>query len=147
MSQYSRMIPPPAPTPSGLRWHPLTECLFTEPLRFGAMLLPTVQGIYAIMAPDDTWTPRKFRPLYFGEAGNLKTRVTWSHEKSAEWVREARTSPIYVSFYLTLGKSEEERRTMEEKFIAHYCPPCNVKSNPLSIFAAMLANNHYGKLS
>lgn len=136
----------PAPTQNGIRWNPLPELLFTEPVHFGTQWVPTVQGIYAIMAPADTWSPRKFRPLYFGEAGNLKTRLTWGHEKGSEWVKEARAVPVYVSYYLTLGKSEDERRAIEEKFIAHYCPPCNVKANPLSNLAAMLGEVPYGRL-
>lgn len=146
MYQQYGLTPPPASVPTGIRWHPLTDYLFTEPVRFTAQWVPTVQGIYAITVPDENWGPRKFRPLYFGEASDLKERLTWAHEKSADWVREARTLPVYVSIYLTLGKSEDERRAIEEKFIAHYCPPCNVKANPLSNLAALMRNNPYGSL-
>jgi hypothetical protein len=138
------LVPPPIQS-TGIRWSPKPDLLFTEPVLYTAQFVPTVAGIYVITAPSTDWSPRPFRPLYFGQAGNLKTRLTWAHEKCSDWIEEARGLPIYGSYYLALGRTEEQRIAIEEEFIAHYCPPCNVKANPLSNLAALMGDYRYGK--
>lgn len=139
-----RLTPPPVPA-TGIRWS--DDYLFTTPQLLSQFtLISETQGIYAILAPSDDWTPKKLRPIYFGEAGQLKRRVCLSHEKYFEWKREAGTQDLYVSFYLTLGKSDAQRKAIEEFLIGKYNPPCNVKSNPLAGLGYLIAQNMGRKL-
>jgi hypothetical protein len=112
------------PAPNGINYG---NRKFYEPRIFMAkstrlfqLLIPSTQGIYAILVPDQQCTPRQFAVLYFGEAGNLITRQSarpscsmpmgifasrgrspWSRRKGHFWLAEA------VPRYLQIQLSEE----------------------------------------
>jgi hypothetical protein len=89
-------------------------------------------GLYAVLVADSTWGPRNFRPLYFGKAGNLATRVVRSHEKYDEWCRAAGGAEnLYVAYFSMLGSRDDERTTVESGLIRHYGPHCNGMFNPI----------------
>jgi hypothetical protein len=55
------------PFQGGIRFN---DCVFTEPARLSDWTPPGCAGIVAVLAHDPAWSPRPFRPLYFGEFGN-----------------------------------------------------------------------------
>ena len=107
------------------------ERVFTEPRRYPTtmggpnLLVPTEQGLYAILTPDDTCGPRPFAVLYFGEARSLSERLTRDHEKYAEWMRRA-AHGLYFGYHLTVGYTYDQRREAEVELIRAYKPVCNV---------------------
>jgi hypothetical protein len=123
MYQQYGITPPPAPKAAGIRWG---NYLFSEPRVFGTGLVAPVPGVYAIMVTDATWTPRNFRPLYFGETEDFRKRVGFAHEKYGNWKLHAGSLTLYVSHYHTLGTSTERRKAIEEELIGKYNPPCNI---------------------
>ena len=102
---------------------------FTEPIAFGRSSLPGFAGIYAILVSDAGWQPRPYRPVYFGEAGDLAVRVVASHEKYGEWLRAAGTADkLYVAYHLMSG-GEAQRAAFEQSLIREYQPECNESMN------------------
>src|SRR5262245_29597668 len=53
--------------PHGIRFN---DCVFTEPTPLGKWTPPMCAGLFVILATDVQWSPKPFRPLYFGEFGN-----------------------------------------------------------------------------
>lgn len=116
----------PLTAPTGIRFK---DRSFTEPVRFDRAILIGVQGIYAILVPDNTAKPRPYRVIYFGESTNIATRATSSHEKYNDWVREAAGAQLYVSYDITIGMTDEQRKAAENDLICHYNPVCNIKAD------------------
>ena len=101
---------------------------FAEPIAFGNGLPPGSAGVYAILVSDAAWQPRPYRPIHFGEAGDLAGRVIASHEKYQEWLRAAgAASRIHVAYHLMSG-GDEERAAAVESLIEEYQPGCNEAS-------------------
>lgn len=103
---------------------------FSEPASFASAWLPPSPGLYAILVIDGSWGPRPYRPLYFGKATALNTRVGSSHEKYSDWCRAAGgAAKLYVSYHLMVGTSDAQRASFERNLISHYSPQCNVTHN------------------
>jgi hypothetical protein len=118
--------------PAGITFH---NRAFTEPVLFHLTMPPVSSGIYAILKPDPSCTPRPYRAIYFGESSNFSQRVTENHELYDDWVTEAGgIGNIYVAFCSTPFLREEQRRWAETDLIARYRPACNLKGSqaPLS---------------
>jgi excinuclease UvrABC nuclease subunit len=98
---------------------------FCEPRSFPTILIPPIQGVYALMVQDSGWTPRKLRPIYIGESADLKKRLTPQHEKYDHWKREAAGLALYYAYHMTIGATEKQRKDMEAELIGQYNPPCN----------------------
>ena len=47
------------------------DSLFTEPERLTSWKPPYMAGIYVILIDDPSSTPVPFRPIYFGETGDM----------------------------------------------------------------------------
>jgi hypothetical protein len=119
----------PVPPPS---WIWFQNRCFSEPTAFGDTWLPTRPGVYAILVIDGTWRPRPYRPIYFGKAGNLASRLVPSHEKYDEWCRVAGgAGKLYIAYHL-VPDTDWERAAVEEDLIKHYAPQCNDIFNPFS---------------
>jgi hypothetical protein len=117
---------------AGIRFNNQT---FTEPVPFPPALPPVSSGIYAILVPDADCTPRPYRVIYFGESGNFHERVTESHERYDDWIKEAGgIENTYVAFCPTPLLKEEQRRWVENDLIARYRPACNLKDNQTPFF-------------
>lgn len=107
------------------------ERVFTEPRRYPTtmggpnFLVPSEQGLYAIVTPDDSCGPRPFAVLFIGEARNLSQRLTRDHEKYAEWFKRA-GGGLYFAYHLTVGYTYDQRREAEVELIKAYKPACNV---------------------
>ena len=113
---------------------------FTEPIHFLRAAPPAVSGIYVILIRDDNWSPRNFRPLYFGEARILSTRVNTQHERYSDWCRStAGVENLFVAFHWMMGRTEEERKASEGELIAHFQPECNKEHKKASaLYQALL---------
>jgi hypothetical protein len=85
-------------------------------------------GLYVVLVYDLAWSPRPFRPLYFGESDNINSRASGTHENHSAWCREAGThTPLYRALCPLPGWSKTQRQQMESALIANYNPPCNQK--------------------
>jgi hypothetical protein len=129
-------------TPTGGIWFARTNgdrVRFSEPLSFPTRFLVPVAGLYAILVPDGSATPRPFRPIYFGEAEDLSQRVTRSHEKYDEWCKAASgATNLRLALCYMSRSTKQERTTVESGIVQHYKPCCNVVFNPLaSLFAGL----------
>jgi hypothetical protein len=74
---------------------------YPEPLA-DATLADTIlsaPGLYVVMVFDASWSPLPYRPLYFGESENMRSRATRAHEKYASWKREGGTATLYRAFH------------------------------------------------
>ena len=118
--------PLPTLAPSGIKY---CDRMFTNPVRFNFMVKPPGGGIYVVLVSDPTCKPRPYRPLYFGEAEYFFRRVMRSHEKYADWTKEARGGELYVAFFAMPGSTKEARLFVEDKLISDYAPPCNDRFN------------------
>ncbi len=128
-----------SPGPTGIFFR---DRRFSEPALF-VFHFPLLfeSGLYAILVPDASCSPRPFRVIYFGETGELSKRVTSSHEKYPDWVREAGTaSYLYVAFHEIAG-TQQARRAAESDLIAHYRPACNIAFNYSAMLRALSRNN------
>jgi hypothetical protein len=103
--------------------------VFSEPTPFDTELKQAYGGIYAIMVFDPTWSPRLYRPIYFGEAGDFSERVRRSHENYSSWVRAASGGVLFVAFHLIADA--RNRKSSERQLIAKYSPECNQIHNSL----------------
>jgi hypothetical protein len=86
--------------------------------------------LYVVQLYDSRWTPKPYRPIYFGQAGNLATRgFPFDHHAFPCWRREAGSLfglPVYISFYTgPLASSSAWRFAAEAELIQRYRPPCN----------------------
>jgi hypothetical protein len=100
---------------------------FTEPIPLTQWNPPNQAGVYVILVPDSTASPKPFRAIYFGEAGNFAERgFPSSHHKYSRWVNECGTSSrIFVATYPMPNSTPEGRRSVEAKLCASYNPSCN----------------------
>lgn len=113
--------------PKGITFH---NRAFTEPVPFSLTLPPVGSGIYVILAPHPASKPRPYRAIYFGETNDFSARVTESHERFGDWVREAGCiANTYVAFCATPFLRGEQRRWAENDLIVRYRPVCNLKDN------------------
>jgi hypothetical protein len=132
MSTNYRPLTPP---PSGIIFHELHKWQFSEPEVLTAyspfsplysLGLGKQEGVYAILVDDSTARPRPFRALYFGEAEDVRSRATATHENHSAWQREAGTNGrLYRAFYLMPGSTQTQRQVLESALIAAYNTPCN----------------------
>jgi hypothetical protein len=107
---------------TGLRF---LDRYFTEPIAFDSGRLPNAAGVYGILVNDRAWQPRPYRPIYFGEAGDLGARVAVSHEKYEEWRRTAGSADqLYVVYHLA-SAGDAERAALVSGLIREYRPACN----------------------
>jgi hypothetical protein len=123
---------------TGLRF---LDLYFTEPVQLADGWLPSAAGAYAVLVSDPSWQPRPYRPIYFGEAGDLAGMVAASQGKYEEWRRAAAASDqLYVAYHLMSG-SEAERTALAEGLIREYRPAGNGEVRDLS------GNDPQGQLS
>ena len=104
---------------------------FSEPHRFPYSLTPPpFEALYAILVADNGCRPRPYRPIYFGQTGNMSNRPTLSHEHFDDWCRVANgRENLFVSYAWMIGSSEAERTNIEEGLIKRYNPVCNIQFN------------------
>ena len=101
--------------------------VFDEPVLISNWNAPYRAGLYAILVPDQSVTPRPFRVIYFGESGNMSERGFLKlHAKFPCWIREAGSeNNLYVALLLMPDSTPEQRRVAETQLIANYNPACN----------------------
>jgi hypothetical protein len=80
--------------------------------------LKSLAGVYVIWCKDgDNW-----KVLDVGEAGDVKDRVS-NHDRTDCWKRNC-SGTIYYSATYTSGKTEEQRREIEQSIRSQEDPPC-----------------------
>jgi len=107
---------------------------FSEPESLFWMMMGfrhhTYPGLYAILVPDNTWNPRPYRPIYFGEARNLGARVGESHEKYDHWCGAAGgLENLYVAFHDMMGSSSGQREDAATQLVRYFLPECNERDD------------------
>jgi hypothetical protein len=115
------------------RWIKFSDLAFAGPTLLGLEPSFNFGGVYAVLVLDTQWGPMPYRPIYFGEAGNMSERVCPSHEKYKSWERAARGGLLFVAFHVI--PNEAARKAAEKQLIGQYSPECNVTHNA---FAALL---------
>lgn len=88
--------------------------------------VPDDSGLYVILAYDVGWTPKPYRPLYFGESQRIRSRATCEHERHVSWGHEA---GVFSSLYRALcplpNFTMSQLQRAESALIAQYNTPCN----------------------
>lgn len=127
----SLFAPQPEPKPDGIWFYRDggDKVKFMEPSRFSwGIPQPAWAGLYAILVADNTWKPRFFRPVYFGETENLAERPSTSHEHYDDWCKAAGgAGNLYVAYHWMMSSTKEERTAIESGLIKHYQPECNTQ--------------------
>jgi hypothetical protein len=144
----------PPPRPEGINFYRQEGGLvrFSEPTGFLRIFPPPPgPGVYVIAVRDDQWSPRKYRPIYFGKSIDLASRPTSSHENYAEWCRVAGgAAHLYVALHFMPGTTDSERATLEKSLIGRYQPECNKTSKLGEAFRRSLLQTRptaYGRLA
>ncbi|MGD0591234.1 MAG: hypothetical protein ABSA44_10620 [Bacteroidota bacterium] len=103
------------------------DIAFTEPELLSKWNPPNRAGLYAIMIPNQSSKPKPFEVVYFGESGNMSERGYSSHHKRDCWLRQASNNEnnLFISTYYLPSSTDEQRRAIEAKLVAHYKPHCN----------------------
>jgi hypothetical protein len=99
---------------------------FTDPVPLATWRPPPVAGLYVVLVEDHRWGPRPFRPIYFGESGNLLERgFPWGHHASGSWLFAARDRLLWIAVSPWPGSTPAERRAFEAVLIREFAPECN----------------------
>lgn len=101
--------------------------VFSEPVPV-SLWKPTDQaGVYAILVRDPKVKPKKFRPIYFGESGNLsEPGFLRTHSRYMCWLKEAGTeSGLFIAVYQMPQSTADQRVTVGVELIEQYDPYCN----------------------
>jgi len=103
------------------------SCNFSEPVPLLTWQPLAQAGVYVILVPDANCTPKPFRPIYFGEAGNFSERgFPTNHHKWSAWVNNAGNPvDLFVATYTMAGSTPEQRRAIESGLCDTYAPACN----------------------
>jgi len=92
--------------PAGIRFN---DCVFSEPVSLRDWAPPSCAGVVVVLAHDPAWSPRPFRPLYFGEFGN-DTHITPG------------TAPYLVAVLPMPYSTTRQRQTLCDELIGAYNP-------------------------
>jgi hypothetical protein len=100
---------------------------FTEPIEINHWTPPHAAGLYAILIPDGTGSPRPFKVIYFGELEDLaESEFFRSHQRYRCWMQWAKSEDdLYIAVYLMPSSSAGERLHAESTLISAYQPACN----------------------
>jgi hypothetical protein len=124
---------------SGITWG---DRSFSEPVALVSATPGVIQqllrpaglpGLYVDMVQDPTWSPKRLRPVYFGQSDDIYGRATPNHEKFLSWCVAANGNVLYVSYSPMFGSCKADREAAETVLIEKYAPACNQKlsMNPL----------------
>ena len=114
-------------------------CLFSDPVALGRWDPTGIDGVYAIQVADGGWTPKSYRPIYFGRTEDFSgRRPVPSHHAYQRWVDEAGGAHLlWASIHYE--PSALLRMVREGALIRRYAPWCNVMGNPLAMLFAEVA--------
>jgi hypothetical protein len=133
------MTPAPVPPrPSGITFG---DRVFTEPSGYVSLFKLPIPALYAIMILDVRYKPRPYQVLYFGQAQNLRSRLTFGHEKYRDWLRAANGARLFVAYHPMPRSTETARLAAEDALIKIYQPACNERVNHS---ANAMLNRSYG---
>lgn len=102
-------------------------CLFSEPVTLDEWQPPAQPGLYAVLAFDQAYHPRPYRPIFFGELSQLADPMfPRNHYRYPFWCNEARDpNNLLLAWYATPGMNTAERRMLESRLVEVYDPACN----------------------
>jgi hypothetical protein len=106
----------------------LSLYIFEGPFPLEKWEPPYRAAVYAILIkPDAKNKPEEYKPIYFGESGNLSERGFYEyHHKYKCWLREAGSlQNLYIAYHLLPNSTPDQRRTIEMLLITRYHPICN----------------------
>jgi hypothetical protein len=106
------------PYPGGIRFN---DCVFTEPVSLSEWTPPGCAGIVVVLAHDPAWSPRPFRPLYFGEFGNDTRQLAGS-------------APYLVAACPMPYSTTKQRQALCEELISAYNPILQTSESVLQLF-------------
>jgi hypothetical protein len=99
---------------------------FTDPQPFAPDALPSVAGIYAILASNYEYRPTPWEPIYFGESANLRGTVGTHHPAYNRWRWHPRgRSGLFVAQLAMPSSTEDWRRYNQLQLVRQYNPACN----------------------
>jgi hypothetical protein len=99
----------------GIRFN---DCVFMEPTPLAQWTPPMCAGLFVILAKDVHWSPKAFRPLYFGEFGN-NGQHTWD----LGWLRPAgRLDGLFVATLALPFSTTAQRCALHNELIQAYNP-------------------------
>jgi hypothetical protein len=102
-------------TPLGIRFN---DCLFTEPTPLAKWTPPSCGGLFVILAQDVQWSPKPFRPLYFGEFGNNDRPM---HTVDGRAMAE-RADALFVAILPLPFSSSAQRYALRNELVQAYNP-------------------------
>jgi hypothetical protein len=113
---------------------------FSEPYPFpGFLPVFSGPGVYVILASSAIWTPRQYRPIYFGETEDFSKRVGTAHEHYSDWQRAAGSARLYVAHHW-MFEAKDQRLRVERALIDWYQPPVNGSASLASVLTQMMLN-------
>ena len=123
---------------TGIRFN---DCIFSEPVAFGAFAVPKCAGLFAVLTGDPNWAPRAFQPLCFGEFGNntpahgLPFNVQRLHAA-------APGRPLTIAVLPLPFSTTAQRRALCHELVSAYNPQCQSGGHalPAADLAARLAD-------
>ena len=104
----------------GIRFN---DCVFTEPVNLGDWKPPSCAGLLVVLAHDPAWSPRPFRPLYFGEFGN-DTHIAPG------------TAPYLISVVPMPYSTTRQRQNLCGELVSAYNPILQTSGSIQQLFAA-----------
>lgn len=105
----------------------MTGYHFSAPVQVRLWEPPYRAGVYAILKPDPKCVPEPFKPLFFGQSGNMSERGFWlCHFALKCWLREAGgEDDLFISIHSMPDSTEASRMAVVQELVAAYDPPCN----------------------
>ncbi len=103
------------------------DSLFTEPERLSSWKPPYIAGIYAILVDEPSSAPMPFRPIYFGETGDMSESGLIQHHPLHDcWYKQTGSVyRLYIAVCEMPDSSPVERKRLETELIKQYRPICN----------------------
>jgi len=101
--------------------------MFSEPVPFSLWNPPGEAGVYTVLVRDPKVKPKKYRPIYFGESGNLsEPGLLKTHPRYMCWLKEAGAeSGLFVAVHPMPRSTADRRVAVAVELIEQYDPYCN----------------------
>lgn len=102
------------------------DVIFGEPTLMDGGMYPASGGIYVLLTPDPTWTPRPFQPLYFGEFG-IAGELQISPEKQLRCLRVAAGRNLFIAAHAMPLRQGSHFGSLKTDLIRQYAPIGNLE--------------------
>lgn len=104
---------------------------FTEPEPLLTSRPPAKRVLYAFLVEDLRWTPRPFRPPYFGQTRESAQRgFPFQHHAVRKWLARGESiRSLWIAWRAMPYSFEHEREAIEDQLIEQYKPELNDRLN------------------